>query len=118
MNDALALPLTIGANGLFARVTTADAVAQLIGVMSSTSSGFWPHAPWFGLLELFENAKTDVQDLPRITDAINIALKELGCDAVRVQSVRNPGGEQYGSRHFDIALADTDGNLIFRQIKA
>jgi len=118
MNDALALPLTIGADGLFAKVTTAEAVAQLIGVLASTSSSFWPHAPWFGLLELFENAKTDVQDLPRITDAINTALRELGCDAVRVQSVRNPGGERYGARHFDIALADTNGNLIFRKIKA
>lgn len=118
MSDALALPLTVGTDGLFTKTTTADAVAQLIGVMASTNSQFWPHATWFGLLELFEDAKTDVQDLPRLTDAINNALRLLGCDVVTVHSVRNSGAANFGDRRFDIVLVEKNGNLVFRQIKA
>jgi hypothetical protein len=117
MAESLALPLLIQPDGLLRRQDRADAVAKLIGVMSSTQRSFWPHAPWFGMLELFLEAKTDVSELPRITEAINVALRELGAEGVTVLSVRNAPG-QYGDRRFEISISEDGGIPSVRQVQA
>jgi len=113
---SLALPVSLAPDGSLQRAEQADAVAGLIGVMASTSQGFWPHAPWFGLLELFESARVDVQEHPRIADAINVALRELGTDGLLVTTVRNAAGA-FGERHFDLVMTRGDGAPVFRQVK-
>lgn len=113
---ALALPVALAADGQLDRADLADAVAELIGVMAATSQGFWPHAPWFGLLEQFESARADVQEHPRLADAINVALRELGSSELSVVTVRN-APSTYGERRFDLVLTSGDGAPVFRQVK-
>lgn len=113
----LALPLALASDGQLQRVEQADAVAQLIGVMATTSQSFWPHAPWFGLLEQFESARPDVQEHPRLADAINTALRELGTDGLSVATVRNAPA-LFGERHFDLIMTDATNTPVFRQVKA
>lgn len=117
MPETLALPLLVQSDGWLRREDRADATARLIGVMASTHQGFWKHAPWFGLLELFEEAKSDVSELPRIADAINLALRELWAEGITVISVRNAPGE-YGERCFEISISEDGGRPVVRQIKA
>ena len=117
MSLALAVPLAIEPNGQLQRADAGDAVAQLVGVLASTSEQFWPHAPWFGLLEQFQSARADVQEHPRLADAINLALRELGADDVTVTTVRN-AASVFGERRFDLVMTGADDATIFRQVKA
>ena len=113
----LAMPLALAADGQLQRADQADAVAALIGIMSTTSQSFWPHAPWFGLLEQFESARVDVQEHPRLADAINTALRELGTEGLTVTTVRNATGA-FGERHFDLVMTDANDAAVFRQLRA
>lgn len=117
MHETLALPLLVQPDGRLRREDRADATAKLIGVMASTHRGFWKHAPWFGLLELFEESKTDVSELPRIADAINVALRELGSDGIVVASVRNVRGT-HGERNFEITISEDGATPVVRQVQA
>ncbi|MEO7521177.1 MAG: hypothetical protein ABIW79_05120 [Gemmatimonas sp.] len=112
----IAFPVTLAADGQLARADQADAVAELIGVMAATSEAFWPHAPWFGLLEQFESARADVQEHPRLADAINLALRELGTDDLSVATVRN-APSVFGERRFDLIMTTGSGAPLFRQVK-
>lgn len=116
MSVSLGVPLALAPDGQLQRTDQGDAVANLIGVMASTSQHFWPHAPWFGLLEQFESARADVQEHPRLADAINTALRELGADNVSVVTVRN-APSSFGDRRFDLVLQDVDNATVFRQVK-
>jgi len=69
------------------------------------------------LLELFEEAKSDVSDLPRIADAINVALRELGIDGLSILAVRNAPAE-YGERGFNITITEGDGVSVDHHLKA
>jgi hypothetical protein len=115
MADSLALPLVVEASGQLRRESQADAIVRLIGVMANTHSGFWPHAPWFGLLELFEESKTQVDELPRIGDAINSALQQLGVPGLTV-AVHNAAGE-YGARAFRITVREDGRPPVIRQVQ-
>lgn len=115
MATVLAVPIALASSGQLQRADPADAIASLIGVMAATSERFWPHAPWFGLQEQFERARSDVQDHPRLADAINTALRELGTTDVRVVTVSN-APSAYGDRRFDITLVGADDAPLFRQI--
>ena len=101
---ALALPLCITPDGQFARATGTDAVLGLIRAMVATTSGNWPHAPWFGLHERFLSVNADVEDQASLTDALNEALRQLGVTWARVQQVRSVRGAAYGERRFDVTL--------------
>lgn len=114
---SLGVPLALAPDGQLHRAEQADAVAQLIGVMATTSQRFWPHAPWFGLLELFESVRPDVQEHPRVADAINVALRELGTDGLSVMTVRTAPAE-FGERRFDLIMTDASDATLFRQVKA
>jgi hypothetical protein len=113
---SLAFPIRLAADGQLERADLADAVAGLIGVMASTSQGFWKHAPWVGLLEQFESARADVQEHPRLADAINVALRELGSTELSVVTVRN-APSVFGERRFDLVMTAGDGAPVFRQVK-
>lgn len=113
---SLAIPLALAPDGQLNRADPADTVARLIGVMAATSQNFWPHAPWFGLLELFESARADVQEHPRIADAINVALRQLGTDELSVVTVSNARGT-FGERRFDLIMTDAGNATVFRQVK-
>lgn len=115
MADSLALPLVVDANGQFRRESQADSIVSLVGVMANTHSGFWPHAPWFGLLELFEESQMQVQELPRIGDAISNALVQLGVEGLSV-TVHNATGE-YGSRAFKITIREDGRPPVVRQVQ-
>jgi hypothetical protein len=117
MSTTLAIPLALAADGQLQRADPADAVAALIGIMASTSRQFWPDAPWFGLLEEFESARLDVQEHPRLADAINTALRALGTEGLTVTTVRNATGA-YGERRFDLVMTDANDTPVFRQLKA
>jgi hypothetical protein len=112
----VAFPVALAPDGQLQRADQADAVAQLIGVMASTSQHFWPHAPWFGLLEQFESTRADVQEHPRLADAINTALRALGLTELSVTTVRNAAA-LYGERRFDLIMAGADNGAVFRQIQ-
>jgi hypothetical protein len=116
MSLTLALPLAFAPDGQLQRADQADAVAQLVGIMASTSRNFWPHAPWFGLLEQFEDTRVDVQEHPRLADAINTALAALGTTELTVTTVRN-APSVFGERRFDLVMQAADHSAVFRQVK-
>ena len=111
------MPLAFAPDGQLNRADLADSVAELIGIMASTSEHFWSHAPWFGLLEQFESTRADVQEHPRLADAINLALRELGVDSLTVTTVRN-APSSFGERRFDLLMQGGNSSPIFRQVKA
>jgi len=117
MADSLALPVAIQPDGRFRRTDGVEAAMRLIGVMATTHQSFWPHAPWFGLLEMFAEANADVSELPRITDAINAALKELGAGEITVLTVKNARGV-YGERCFEISMRDGRHMPVVRHVNA
>jgi hypothetical protein len=100
----LSLPLRITPEGQLERT---DPVTSLLGVvqaMAATSRAAWPHAPWFGLQELFADASEEVQDHPRLVTALNAAFAGLGIGWATVSSVRRPHSRVHGERNFDITL--------------
>lgn len=101
--DGVALPLRITRNGQFERGEATDQVIRLIQAMAGTTAASWPHAPWFGLHELFLDANLALQEQQTLADAINLALKNLGASWVQVAAVRTPRGRP-GERRFEITL--------------
>jgi hypothetical protein len=113
----LSLPLRITPEGQLERT---DAVSSLLGTiqaMAATSRTAWPHAPWFGLQELFADASMDLQDHPRLATALNAAFAGLGLTWARVSSVRRPQLRMPGERHFDITLM-IDGQATYGTVTA
>ena len=111
----LSLPLRVTPEGQLERT---DPVTSLLGVvqaMAATSRQAWPHAPWFGLQELFADASADVQDHPRIVTALNAAFAGLGVGWARVSSVRRPHSRVPGERNFDITLL-IDGKPAYGKV--
>ena len=105
----IGLPLRIGADGQLDRVPALEALVSLFRTMATSAAGGWPHAPWFGLAELFAEANLAREDQHQIADALATALRELGVDWVRVESVRSAGNRRPGERRFDITLISADG---------
>src|ERR1700733_9871253 len=101
---ALALPIRITPDGQLARAAGSDSLLRLIQAMVATTSGNWPHAPWFGLHERFLAVNADVEDQASLTDALNESLNHLGVTWARVQHVRSVRGAAFGERHFDVTL--------------
>lgn len=113
----LSLPLRITPDGQLERT---DPVASLLGMvqaMAATSRQAWPHAPWFGLQELFADASADVQEHPRLVSALNAAFAGLGVNWARVSSVRRPRERTQGERNFDITLL-IDGKPAYGNVVA
>jgi hypothetical protein len=98
------LPLRITRDGQFERGDATDQVVRLIQVMAATTRGSWPHAPWFGLHELFLDANVALQEQQTLADAINTALRNLGAEWVQVAAVRTPRARTPGERRFEITL--------------
>jgi hypothetical protein len=101
---ALALPLRITPDGQLARAEGSESLLRLIQAMVATTSGNWPHAPWFGLHERFLGVNADVEDQASLADALNQALHHLGVTWARVQHVRSVRGAAFGERRFDVTL--------------
>jgi hypothetical protein len=113
----LSLPLRITAEGLLDRTDPVTSLLGMVQAMAATSRQAWPHAPWFGLQELFTDASPDVQEHPRLVAALNAAFAGLGVDWARVSSVRKPHTRVHGERNFDITLL-IDGKPAFGSVAA
>ncbi|MBX3145449.1 MAG: hypothetical protein KF785_01655 [Gemmatimonadales bacterium] len=113
-----ALPLRIDATGSLVRQDDFDAVLGLISAMAGTTSTTWPHARWFGLFEAFTDAgRRQQQDHETLKDAINLALRELGVEQFRVQSVTTVRSDHgFGHRHFRITMTDALGRSRFAEL--
>jgi len=116
MIKALAFPFSVGADGSCRRSSLGDSVATLIGVMAATERGFWPHAPWFGLREVFESVEPGVRGVPGADDAIAGALEQLGITAVTVRVEQVEGS--YGVREFAIHVREEGAAAQVRRIQA
>jgi len=85
--------------------------------MAATPSRHWEHAPWFGLQELFVNAKLGLQDQPQLVTALNRALGRLEVDWVRVSAVKTDRSAPEGERRFEIVLASSDGRVDHGELR-
>ena len=106
------LPLRITRDGQFERGDATEQVIRLIQAMAATTAGSWPHAPWFGLHELFVDANLGLQEQQAIADAINLALRQLGATWARVAAVRTARDRSYGERRFEITLIVDDDRAV------
>ena len=100
----LSLPLRITPEGQFERTDPVTALLGMVQAMAATSRQAWPHAPWFGLQELFAEASPDVQDHPRLVAALNAAFAGLGITWARVSAVKRAMSRAREERNFDITL--------------
>lgn len=100
----LSLPLRVTPEGQLERTDPAASLLSMIQAMAATSRRAWPHAPWFGLQELFAEASLDVQEHPRLVAALNAAFTGLGVEWARASSVRRQRSLASGERNFDITL--------------
>jgi len=100
----VALPIRITRDGQLERGEATDQVIRLIQAMAATTATSWPHAPWFGLFELFNDANLGLQEQPGLVDALNTALRNLGAGWAEVQHVRTSPNRNPGERRFDITL--------------
>ncbi len=113
----LSLPLRITPEGQLERTDPLSSLLEMVRAMAATSKQAWPHAPWFGLQELFADASTEVQEHPRLVLALNAAFAGLGVEWARVTSVRKPHARVPGERNFDITLL-IDGKPAFGTVAA
>jgi hypothetical protein len=113
----LSLPLRITPEGQLERTDPVTSLLGMVQAMAATSKQAWPHAPWFGLQELFADASPDVQEHPRIVAALNAAFAGLGIDWARVSTVKRPPSRAYGERNFDITLL-IDGKPAYGNVAA
>jgi len=113
----ISLPLRITPEGQLERTDPVTSLLGMVQAMAATSKQAWPHAPWFGLQELFADASPDVQDHPRIVAALNASFAGLGVDWARVSAVRRPKRQNPGERTFDITLL-IDGKPAYGNVAA
>lgn len=113
----LSLPLRITPEGQLERTDPVTSLLGMVQAMAATSKQAWPHAPWFGLQELFADASTEVQDHPRIVAALNAAFAGLGVEWARVSAVKRPPTRVHGERNFDITLL-VDGKPAYGNVAA
>jgi hypothetical protein len=113
----LSLPLRITPDGLLERTDPVTSLLGMVQAMAATSRQAWPHAPWFGLQELFADANADVQEHPRIVAALNAAFAGLGITWARASAVRRPKTRDPGERNFDITLL-IDGKPAYGNVSA
>jgi hypothetical protein len=100
----VSLPIRITRAGQLERGEATDQVIRLIQAMAATTSTSWPHARWFGLFEMFNDANLGLQEQPALVDALNTALANLGAGWAEVQRVRTSPDRKPGERRFDITL--------------
>ncbi|MBK5188237.1 MAG: hypothetical protein JJD97_08315 [Gemmatimonadaceae bacterium] len=113
----LSLPLRITADGQLERTDPVTSLLAMVQAMAATSRQAWPHAPWFGLQELFAEASPDVQEHPRLVAALNASFAGLGIAWARVSAVRRPPSRTLGERNFDITLL-VDGKPAYGNVAA
>lgn len=113
----LSLPLRITQEGQLERTDPVTSLLGMVQAMAATSRQAWPHAPWFGLQELFADASADVQEHPRLVAALNASFAGLGIGWARVSSVRRPKTRDPGERNFDITLL-IDGKASYGTVAA
>jgi hypothetical protein len=113
---ARALPQRVGPDGQLERRDAVDSLCDLMGAMAATTSGTWPHAPWFGLHEVILGCRMELQDQSVLVDAYNRAFGQLGIDWARVHEIRTAEGRAAGERRFDVTLL-VDGQPVFRGLR-
>jgi hypothetical protein len=100
----VSLPLRISRDGQLERGDATEQVIRLIQAMVATTAGAWPHAPWFGLHELFTEANLALAEQQTLLEAVNAALEKLGVTWARVASMKTARDAGYGVRQFAITL--------------
>jgi hypothetical protein len=114
-----ALPLRITPDGRLDRQDPLDAVLGMIRVMAGTTRTTWPHAPWFGLFELFtEAAERQKQDHEALKDSLNTALAKLGISGYTVHAVTTGSIDGSGRRSFQLTIHDPAGQALFGKVGA
>jgi hypothetical protein len=101
---SVALPLRVRRDGQLERGDAVDQIIHLIKAMAATTPGTWPHAPWFGLHQVFSEANLALDEQQTIADAINVALSNLGVTWARVSRMRTAAALAPGDRRFDLTL--------------
>jgi hypothetical protein len=97
----LALPLRVNPDGQLQRADAEDTLMALIQAMVAASPAAGSH---FGVHESFRRANLALQDQPRLADALNEALDELGVDWARVLGVHTDAGAEPWERRFRVTL--------------
>jgi hypothetical protein len=113
----VALPLRITRDGQLERGDPTEQAIRLIQAMAATTQSGWPHAPWFGLHELFLDANLGLQDQQALADAINLALRNLGASWAQVAAVRTARDRAPGERRFDITLLIDGDRATYGTVK-
>ena len=97
----LALPLRVNPDGKLERADAADTLLAMIRAMVAASPASGSR---FGVHEAFCRANPALQDQPRLADALNEALRELGIDWARVSRVHTEPAAQPWERRFGVTL--------------
>lgn len=118
MDSVVGLPLRIGADGRLVRGEPVETLMRLFRAMAATPASAWPHAPWFGLQEVFAAANVWLEDQPALTDALNDALGGLGVQWVRVDRVHTAPSTVPGERTFHVVLVDAAGAATHAVLEA
>lgn len=116
--ETLALPFRVGRDGRLERTDRVTSLLSTVRAMAATPASAWPHAPWFGLYELFAAANLEREQQPALEDALNAAFRQLGVDWASVLSVTAPRRRAPGERRFDLALSLADGGAVHRSLLA
>lgn len=117
-SSVVALPLRVAADGRLERASPAESLMRLFRAMAATRPAAWPHAPWFGLADVFAAANPQLHDQQGIADALNQALDGLGVGWARVAHVHAGPGAEYGAKDFVIALELAGGQVVHEAIHA
>lgn len=112
----VALPLRVGPDGRFARSEPREALTRLVRVMAATPARAWPHAPWFGLQEVFAAAPVHLTEQEGLADALNVAFAGLGVRWARVAYVHTLRADAYGERTFRIGLEVEGGRVVHEEL--
>ena len=104
MPRTLSLPLRINRDGQLDRGESTEQIIHLIQAMVATTAHSWPHAPWFGLHELFLEANLALQEQQTLLEAVNTALTNLGVTWARVAHIKTSRDAAQGERRFAITL--------------
>jgi hypothetical protein len=116
--ECLKLPLRFERSGMLAREDRVSAVMSLLATLLNTPASAWPHAPWFGLLEIGLEINPALTEQAGLRDAFNRALTELGIEGVSVTDLRaRRDVTGSGTVHLELTL-QVGAEIAYRSMNA
>lgn len=89
-------------------MSESEAILQFFRAMASTPSGSWTGSPYFGLRDLFEQAKARPELIRAAVEQANAAFRDLGIMSYSIERIiRNPAPAP-GSESFEVVLTAND----------